>query len=238
MVFLFALNSAQLVVVGVWNIYDRSRIIMDVYITSFPLCSGLSVDRLEFRVRFHCRYISLPRNRQLGQLDWHRMYINRLLSHRKMKKYILFIFLFVVSLTIQAEVQIALLKNAEANFKQTRTSMVLAEPIIQRGSFAYVAPDSICWKYDKLENLRLPEQMLSLIKQAVSGDLESAKSTFETKWDKQALTLVPKKKQIQKIFQQITILFDTNGVATKVYLDEPNGDQTKIEFINMKYTTL
>lgn len=237
MVFLFALNSAQLVVVRMWNIYDRSRIVMDVYITSFPLCSCLSVDRLEFRVRFLCRYINLPRDRQLGQLDWHRMYINRLLSHRKMKKYILFIFLFV-SLTIQAEVQIALLRKAEANFKQTRTSMVLTEPIVQRGFFAYVAPDSICWKYDELDNLRLPEQMLSLIKQAVSGDLESAKNTFETKWDKQALTLVPKKKQIQKIFQQIIILFDTNGVATKVYLEEPNGDQTKIEFINMKYTTL
>lgn len=154
-----------------------------------------------------------------------------------MKKYIL-LYIALYGLNASAQVEIALLKNAQAEFMQTRKSMVLTEPIVQRGTFVYIAPDSICWKYDGLENVNLPEQMLSLIKQAVSGNMDSTKGIFDMVWHGKCLTLIPKKKQISKFFKQISIHFNTTGVATKVCLEEPKGDQTEIEFINMKYSTL
>lgn len=154
-----------------------------------------------------------------------------------MKKYIFFV-LITISLSVNAEVKVALLKDAEARFKQTRTTMVVTEPIVQTGTFVYMAPDSICWKYDGMEKVQLPKQMLTFIRQAVSGDFNSTKDAFDTRWDEQKLTLTPLKKQIKKFFSKIDILFNSAGVATTICLEEPNGDLTKIEFIKMKYNIL
>ncbi len=104
------------------------------------------------------------------------------------------------------------------------------------GSFEFSAPDEIRWIYDGLENLRLPDQMLALIKQAVSGRMEGAEELFQMEWNEQELTMVPRKKQMKRFFSSIRIVFAADGVARQVLLTEPTGDTTTIEFINIKYT--
>jgi len=219
------------------SIDDGCRAALDVYFTSFPVCTSLSVDRSKLCVWHYCSDVGIPRSSQLDELGGYKFNIIRMLFSRKMRKYIT-LSLVILSLSVHAEVEIALLKSAESQFKQIRTSAVLTDPLIQMGKFAYYAPDSIYWKYDGLDNVQLPEQMLSLIRQAVSGNMASVNGTFETTWHEQKLTLIPKKKQISKFFKQIDIYFNAAGVATTVILSEPSGDQTQIEFINMKYTTL
>ncbi|MCQ2335177.1 MAG: outer membrane lipoprotein carrier protein LolA [Paludibacteraceae bacterium] len=152
-----------------------------------------------------------------------------------MKK-IYFIFLLLCSMSAWAQVQIAPLATASSRFRQTRTSAMLQEPEIRMGSFEFSAPDEIRWIYDGLENLRLPDQMLALIKQAVSGRMEGAEELFQMEWNEQELTMVPRKKQMKRFFSSIRIVFAADGVARQVLLTEPTGDTTTIEFINIKYT--
>lgn len=154
-----------------------------------------------------------------------------------MKKQLTYLFL-LFSVVLHAEGKVAVLQTAQARFTQTRTSSLLEEPIVQTGFFAYVAPDSITWIYDGQQNAMIPEPMLAFIKQAVSGDVLTAKSTFDVQWEAETLVLTPLKKQIKRFFTSIRIRFDNDGVATDLLLEEPNLDQTQIVFTNMKYSIL
>lgn len=139
-----------------------------------------------------------------------------------------------ISCIVRAQVPIAKVKKADADFLQTRTSVALNEPICQKGHFQFIAPDSIEWRYSNV-SAQLPEQMLGMIKQAVSGQTQQLEQMFSMAWDKNKLTLTPKKKQMQRLFSKIVIDFTSKGVAQQVLLLEPIGDTTKIEFLNMKY---
>jgi len=150
-----------------------------------------------------------------------------------MRKEIIILFLSIGGI-VQAEVPIAEVKTVDADFVQTRVSMALNEPVSQKGHFQFVAPDSIDWRYSNI-SAQLPEQMLSMIKQAVSGQTEQLEQLFLMSWDNNKLTLSPKKKQMQRFFSKIIIDFTSKGVAQQVLLVEPTGDTTKIEFLNMRY---
>lgn len=153
-----------------------------------------------------------------------------------MKKILLLIFI-CASLAAQAQVKVTMIQTASSRFRQTRTSMMLEKPEIRQGSFRFIAPDSICWKYDGLDNVRLPEQMLGFIRQAVSGDMAAAEGSFNISWKDKTMILTPIKKQIKRFFTNIHIVFNDKGVAREVRLIEPSGDETLIEFINLQYTT-
>lgn len=153
----------------------------------------------------------------------------------KMRKWLVYIALFFV-LSANAQVSVTHIETAASRFKQVRTSAMLQEPEIRMGSFEYVAPDSIQWVYDGIENLRLPEQMLELIRQAVSGNTDRLNDMFLTEWEDATLTLIPQKKQMKRFFSSIQIIFSPDGVAHHVILTEPTGDITSIEFINIRYT--
>lgn len=152
-----------------------------------------------------------------------------------MKKWLIYI-AFCCSVTTNAQLQVARLETATSRFKQIRTSTMLQTPETRYGMFEYTAPDQIKWIYDGLENLQLPEQMLGLIRQAVSGNMEGINEMFFTEWEKQTLTMTPRKKQLKRFFSTIQIIFSPDGVAHQVILTEPSGDVTAIEFINIRYT--
>lgn len=140
------------------------------------------------------------------------------------------------SIAASAQLQVARLETATSRFKQIRTSTMLQAPETRIGTFEYEAPNQIKWIYDGYENLQLPEQMLGLICQAVSGNTEDLNDMFLTEWEEQTLTMTPRKKQMKRFFSLIQIIFSSDGVAHQVILTEPSGDVTAIEFINIRYT--
>lgn len=151
-------------------------------------------------------------------------------------RHILLILFLAIGLTTAAQVQPRQLKRAESSFRQTRISVMLENPEVREGSFLYIAPDSIRWCYDGMENVKLPKQMLSLIRQAVSGDVQTVKSMFRISWHGNDMMLTPLKNQVKRFFSTIKVTFTNDGVAKRVLLTEPNGDTTEIEFLKLKYT--
>lgn len=110
----------------------------------------------------------------------------------------------------------------DSDFRQTRTSVMLEKPQVVTGHMHYAAPDNIEWRYDGAETTSLPPQILSYIRQMVAAESEVKDGWVE---------VAPIPKQVKRLFVSIRILMK-NGVAREVVLTEPNGDQTKIEFIN------
>ena len=155
---------------------------------------------------------------------------------RQVMRYRLLILFLGMGLICYGQVQIKQLKMAESRFCQTRTSSMLGKPEVMNGYFRFVAPDSVCWKYDGLDNVKLPKQMLELIRQSVSGDMQSVNEAFKIIWQDDNMVMMPLKNQIKRFFTSIIIMFDKEGVAKKIILLEPNGDTTEIEFLKLKYT--
>ena len=122
--------------------------------------------------------------------------------------------------------------NHRATFRQTRYAVALTEPIVQTGLFVYIAPDSVLWQYDGMKAMTLPPAMKSLIRLAVQGDTTAMMQAFDVQRQGNTLTLIPKKKQLQRLFTSLQMTLDKQGAAKQVILNEPNGDRTEIEFFN------
>lgn len=112
-----------------------------------------------------------------------------------------------------------------ADFRQTRTSAMLEKPEVLTGHMHYVAPDEITWRYDGAEATPLPAPILGYIRTMVTTE-----NAVTDGW----IEVTPLPKQVKRFFSSIRI-FLKDGVAHEVILTEPNGDQTKIEFINPQY---
>lgn len=151
-----------------------------------------------------------------------------------MKRLVLYLLMLLPTLAA-AQVKVARLKTAEADFKQTRISEMLTKPQVLTGKFAYSAPSTISWQYAGGQDMQLPEAMLGFISKAVSGEFAEENDSFTAEWDGSNLLLTPKKKQIRRFFSSILLTFNQKGVAQRVVLTEPTGDRTEIEFNNMKY---
>lgn len=128
--------------------------------------------------------------------------------------------------------------RVEASFKQTRYAVALTAPVVQTGSFVYIAPDSVLWQYDGASGhsnrtMTLPPAMKSMIRMAVQGDTTTMMQAFDVQQQGNTLTLTPKKKQLQRVFTSLEMVLDKKGAAKQVTMYEPNGDRTVIEFINM-----
>lgn len=125
-------------------------------------------------------------------------------------------------------------ERLEADFVQTRQSVALMAPQVVSGTFRYLAPDSIDWQYQDNHDATLPQPILQMIQKTISGEVNDIEKDFETRWQANCLTLVPRKKQIQRFFSSISLWFNAQGVANKVLLTEPNGDTTEIQFNHIR----
>ena len=137
-----------------------------------------------------------------------------------------------------AQMKVTRLASAQASFRQTKESLAFSQADVQYGDFKFVAPDSILWRYNSNNVVRMPSQMLALIKLTIEGDESALESVFLSSWQGKTLSLIPRNKQMKRFFSSILIRFANSGVAEQVVLTEPNGDTTKIDFLNMKYTLL
>lgn len=125
-------------------------------------------------------------------------------------------------------------QRIEADFIQTRTMTALAEPIVQKGHFLYIYPDSVNWTYEGLDAIQMPPQMASLIHLTAISDTAALRTVFRIEQEGNRLTLYPIKKQLSRIFRSMTIRLGNHGAAEQVVMIEPTGDQTTIDFNHIK----
>lgn len=127
-------------------------------------------------------------------------------------------------------------QRIEADFVQTRSIAALAEPIVQNGHFLYLYPDSVRWTYEGFDAVQLPPQMASLINLTAQSDTAALQKVFRIEQNGKELTLYPLKKQLSRIFTSMQIRLGEQGAAEQIVMTEPTGDQTRIDFTNIKVT--
>lgn len=139
---------------------------------------------------------------------------------------LIIISLFTLSLSAQQRI--------EADFVQTRTLAALAEPMVQKGHFLYLYPDSVNWTYEGNNTVQMPQQMASLINLTARGDTSALRTMFRVQQEGQTLTLYPIKKQLSRLFTSMQIRIGNQGAAEQVVMLEPTGDKTLIDFNHIK----
>ena len=123
---------------------------------------------------------------------------------------------------------LAVIVSLEADFVQTKTSALFADPQVSTGHMTYRAPDYMQWAYISPQQLLWEidgeqsnvnpqiQKLLRMIMASVAGN------TAED----------PKlQKESKRLFREVNIVMDEAGqVARRVELIEKNGDTTTIEF--------
>ena len=126
---------------------------------------------------------------------------------------------------------ISAILSLEADFVQTKTVALMAEPQVSTGHMTYRAPDYMQWAYLTPQNMVWEvdgnnsnvnpqvQRLLRMIMAAIAGEGEvDAKA----------------QKESRKLFQSVNVVMDESGrVAQRVELVEKNGDTTLIEFTNV-----
>lgn len=126
---------------------------------------------------------------------------------------------------------LAVIVSLEADFVQTKTSALFADPQVSTGHMTYRAPDYMQWAYISPQQLLWEidgeqsnvnpqiQKLLRMIMASVAGN------TAED----------PKlQKESKRLFREVNITMDEAGeVARRVELIEKNGDTTTIEFTNV-----
>ena len=126
---------------------------------------------------------------------------------------------------------LAVIVSLEADFVQTKTSALFADPQVSTGHMTYRAPDYMQWAYISPQQLLWEidgeqsnvnpqiQKLLRMIMASVAGN------TAED----------PKlQKESKRLFREVNITMDEAGqVARRVELIEKNGDTTTIEFTHV-----
>lgn len=126
---------------------------------------------------------------------------------------------------------LAVIVSLEADFVQTKTSALFADPQVSTGHMTYRAPDYMQWAY------RSPQQLV--------WEIDGEQSNVNPQIQKLLRMIMasvagntaedPKlQKESKRLFREVNITMDEAGqVARRVELIEKNGDTTTIEFTNV-----
>ena len=126
---------------------------------------------------------------------------------------------------------LSVILSLEADFVQTKTVAMLAEPQVSTGHMTYRAPEYICWAYstpqpvvweingDQSNVNPQVQKLLRMIMSSIAGDSS----------DNPAL-----QRESKRMFRSVNIIMnEATGTAERVELIEKNGDTTLIEFTNV-----
>lgn len=126
---------------------------------------------------------------------------------------------------------LAVIVSLEADFVQTKTSALFADPQVSTGHMTYRAPDYMQWAYISPQQLLWEidgeqsnvnpqiQKLLRMIMASVAGN-----SADDPKLQRES----------KRLFREVNITMDEAGeVARRVELIEKNGDTTTIEFTNV-----
>ena len=134
-----------------------------------------------------------------------------------------------------------------ARFVQDKHVQLLQEVQHSEGQLVFRQPDYLKWEYtspqplvweldgDKTNMNAHVKSMVMLIRQCITGDFDYANRNFIVVYETDTIILKPKKREMQRLFQQMVITLDLQTeIAREVTLIEANGDQTIIRFFDIR----
>lgn len=150
------------------------------------------------------------------------------------------------------------LTTLSASFTQEKTSALLTDKVVQKGTLNYKSPNQLRWEYTSPKAMTVifsngkvllktgngstssPNKMLNemgtMLINTINGSFLKENPDFSTRYYKnksgQVVTvLTPINKKIQKYYKNIVITLNgSTRLADKVVLNETNGDATTIIF--------
>ncbi len=153
-------------------------------------------------------------------------------------------------------------KTLSAAFTQEKSSPMLAEKVVQKGTLHYKAPAKMRWAYSTPEVMTIvfsdgktvlkdkkgtsvPNKMVgelgSMIVNAVNGQFLKDNTSFSSSYYRQigsgdvTVKLKPLNKRMKLYYKEITLVLDKKDcLARKIVLAEANGDVTTIVFSDKK----
>lgn len=154
------------------------------------------------------------------------------------------------------------LTTLSASFTQEKTSALLTDKVVQKGTLNYKSPKQLRWEYTSPKAMTVifsngkvllktgsttttnPNKMLNemgtMLINTINGSFLKENPDFSTRYYKnksgQIVTvLTPINKKIQKYYKNIVITLNgSSHLAEKVVLNEANGDATNIIFTDKK----
>ena len=158
----------------------------------------------------------------------------------------------------------AAVKTMQADFTQTKHLRLLSDKLVSRGRMYYQQSDRLRWEYTEpyactfllngqkvlLRNARRQDvidtrqnrlfgEIARIMMQSVTGQGLTASKDFSatvaTTPQEYVATLVPQRKDLRQMFQQIILHFSrSEKMVTQVELIEKRGDRTIIELKNIR----
>lgn len=153
-------------------------------------------------------------------------------------------------------------KTLSASFTQEKSSSMLAEKAVQKGTLHYKAPAKMRWTYTSPEAMAIvfsdgkavlqnkkgmsaPNKMVgelgNMIVNAVNGQFLKDNTSFTSRYYRQngsgdvTVKLKPLNKRMKLYYKEITLVLDKKGyLARKIVLSEASGDVTSIAFSDKK----
>ena len=153
-------------------------------------------------------------------------------------------------------------KTLSAAFTQEKSSSMLAEKVVQKGTLHYKAPAKMRWAYTSPEAMAIvfcdgkavlqnkngssaPNKMVgelgSMIVNAVNGQFLKDNTSFSSSYYRQTgsgdvtVKLKPLNKRMKLYYKEITLVLDKKDcLARKIVLAEASGDVTTIDFSDKK----
>lgn len=176
-----------------------------------------------------------------------------------MKRILLIFLLLLPALTLGAQdvkeaIQAFSVKVAavECDFTQTKESSLLAEAAISTGHMTFRRPAYLEWQYltptpytfvydgEQPGQNRMMKEMARLITGSIEGSALTDEKLFKTQYEESngtiAVTLIPKRREMQKIWSSLVLFYEKDSLhATRFELHEASGDLTTITFSNVHY---
>ena len=132
-------------------------------------------------------------------------------------------------------------------FRQEKQMQIMQQTQLSEGKMTYRAPDYLRWEYTAPEPIvwemdgnnsnmnRQVKAIVSLILNSINGEYLKDNNQFEVTRQGDIYTLIPKKRELQRLFEQMTIEIDKQtDIARKVTFTEKNGDTTVIRFFDLQ----
>ena len=155
-------------------------------------------------------------------------------------------------------------RSLQADFRQEKTNGLLADPQVSSGTFVYVQPNNVLWKYEqpvpvtmvisggmlttyypelrKAEKLEVKSYEDRIFKYMGAGNaIDELSNYFNFRFIERKgepyyrLELKPKTKVVERRVRSITIWIDRETYLTsKIEYVESDGDVTRYEFSNLR----
>ena len=157
----------------------------------------------------------------------------------------------------------AAMESLDCTFVQTRTSAMMAEPLVSRGRMSYRRPDYLLWEYLSPASLsltldgtritlirdgntipadgsgsRMFRELGRMISRTVSGEALSDGS-FDTRLQvsdgEWVVMLIPLRKDVKRMWSSLILHYDpVRRCAVRIEIEEGSDERTAVEFSQIR----